>query len=349
MSQPKSTTLKSTMTDSTDAPHLPTPSHLLEISTPNVPKKGGKSVEELFNQLPPFGKPDCVTHLREDETIDKAISRITSSEEMYKMYWMLVQKAQNADQGTNHDKTLSQKGLVAVDKALHLLATELNLEKGSLAHMMANTAAERRIRAAMQYDMQTKILQKIGISPTSHQTQDRESKEDVNKEVSESTITCAGFSDEDRSTSDDGMPKLTITEQLQRMQDKADAISKLQWEFQNDIQAYKLSRLQDDDVSSGVSNTGTKNKAMYTLAVPDQAIKKDNKGTKRQVGDAESWVRVPPGPGVPHTLMTKRGKRRHWCPHHHKWTQHPPVECRFQAVPDGDQGVALNGEQKKNF
>ena len=290
-----------------------------------------------------------VLHLREDETIDEAISRITTLEEMYKMYWMLVQKSQNSDQGTNHDKTLSQKGQAVVDKAPHLLSTELNLEKGFLAHMMANTAAECSIWAAMQYDMQTKILQKIGISPTSQQTQDRESKEYVNKEVSESTSTCAGFSDEDRSTLDDGMPKLTSIEQLQRMQDKAEAISNLQRELQNNIQAYKLSHLQDDDVSSGVSNTGTKNKAMSLLAVPDQAIKKDNKGTKRQVGDAESWGQVPPGPGVPHTLMTKRGKCRHWCPHHHKWTQHPPVECRFQAVPDGDQGVALNGEQKKNF
>ena len=26
-----------------------------------------------------------------------------------------------------------------------------------------------------------------------------------------------------------------------------------------------------------------------------------------------------------------------------------PDKCIFQAVPDGDQGVALNGEQKENF
>ena len=62
-------------------------------------------------------------------------------------------------------------------------------------HMLAYTAAERRTRAAMQYDMQTKILQKFGILPTSQQIQDRKSKEDVDKEGSESTGTCAGFSD----------------------------------------------------------------------------------------------------------------------------------------------------------
>jgi hypothetical protein len=96
------------------------------------------------------------------------------------MYWILSQKAQNADQGTDHTKMLSQKCRAAVDKALHLLAMELNLEKGLMGHMMANAAAKRRIRAAMQFDMQTKILQKINILPTSQLTQDGESKEDVN-------------------------------------------------------------------------------------------------------------------------------------------------------------------------
>ena len=51
------------------------------------------------------------------------------------------------------------------------------------------------------------------------------------------------------------MPKRTIAEQLQKMQNKADVISNLQLEFWKDIHAFKLSRLQDDDASSDVSNT----------------------------------------------------------------------------------------------
>ena len=120
--------------------------------------------------------------------------------------------------------------------------------------------------------MQTKILQKIGILPTSQQTQDGKSKEDVDKERNESTDTCAEFSDEDRSTMNGVIPKLTNAEQLQKMQEKADAISKLQQELQKDIQAYKLCRLQYDDANSDVSNNGTKNEALHTLAVPNQAI-----------------------------------------------------------------------------
>jgi hypothetical protein len=59
----------------------------------------------------------------------------------------------------------------------------------------------------------------------------------VNKEGGEPSGTYAGFSDKDKSTMEDGMPKLTNAEQLQKMQDKADAISKLHQELQKDIQA----------------------------------------------------------------------------------------------------------------
>ena len=92
---------------------------------------------------------------------------------------------------------------------------------------MENTAAKRRTRSAVQCVMQTKILQKIA----SQQTQDEESKENVYKERAESTGTYAGLSDKDRSTREDSMPELTKAEQLQIMQDKSDAIIKLQREL----------------------------------------------------------------------------------------------------------------------
>ena len=231
------------------------------------------------------------------------------------MYWMLVQKAQNADQGTDHQKTLTKKGRAAVDTAMHRLAIELNLKKGSMENTMANTAAKRRTRAAMQYDLQAKILWKIGSLPTFQQTQGGESKE----------------------------------EQLQKMQDKADVISKLQQELHRDIHAYKLSRLQDDDVSSDLSNTGTGKGAPHMATVPNRVVQGPNRGTKRQVEEASFWQPVQPEPGVPHTMVAKRGKGRHWCPQHHKWTLHTPDECKIQPVPDGDQGVAPKGGPKENF
>ena len=50
--------------------------------------------------------------------MDEAINRITTSEGMYMLYYMLAQKSKNADQGTAHKEMLSQKGRAAVNKAL---------------------------------------------------------------------------------------------------------------------------------------------------------------------------------------------------------------------------------------
>ena len=119
-------------------------------STSKAPPKGGKTIEDLFKRLPPHGKPDFVAPPRKDETIDEAISRITLSEGLYKMYWMLSQKAQNTNQGMDHKETPTKKVQAAVDNAMHLLAMELHLEKGSLEHTVANAVAERKTRATMQ-------------------------------------------------------------------------------------------------------------------------------------------------------------------------------------------------------
>ena len=118
-----------------------------------------------------------------------------------------------------------------MDKAVHLLAMELNLKKGSMDLLMANFVVKRKTKAAMQYEMQTESLRKIGILPTSQPTQGGESKKDADKESGKPTGNCAGLSDKDRSTMEDGMPKCTIAEQLQKLQDKADIISKLQREL----------------------------------------------------------------------------------------------------------------------
>jgi hypothetical protein len=205
-----------------------------------------------------------------------------------------------------------------VNRALHLLALEGKLKEGSLEHTVANSLATRRIRAAMPHE--------VLWVPAKKQTE-----EDMVEEGSQPTDDSAGLSDKDRTTMEDGMPKLTKAGQLQIMQGKSDVIIKLQRELQKDIQDYKLADLQ------------------YLLSEPDQVIPKHNKGAKRQVEDVMVWERVPPGPGVPHTMVTKRGKHRHWCPHHHKWTQHTPKECRIQPVLDKHHKVAPNKKGKESF
>ena len=120
MSQAKLPTLEGTISGGTAATHFSTPRPeltiqwpdwaMLEPPAPNAPEKRGETIEDLFKRLLPHGKPDCVTHLRKDETIDEAIKRITTLEGRYKMYWMISQKAQqNADLGTDCQKMLKMK------------------------------------------------------------------------------------------------------------------------------------------------------------------------------------------------------------------------------------------------
>ena len=298
---------------------------------------------------------------------------------------MLSQKDQNADQGEDHKEALTKKVRAVVDKAMHLLAMEINLEKCLLELTVANSVVERKTWATMQSEVQTKELRKIGNLPPFPQTQGGESKEDADKESGEPTGNCAGFSEEDRSTIEGGMPKRTIGEQLQEMQDKADFISKLQLELRKDIQAFKLSclqdrstdsnvvnhwhgnevlkiqrelqqdiqagkpRIQDGDANSDMSNTWTGNGALHTIAVPNRVVQEHNRGTKQQVNDALLWKRVPPGPNKPHTKVTKRGKWVHWFPRHHQWTLHNLDECRIRSDRDRDQRIAPKGAQKENF
>ena len=68
-----------------------------------------KTIEDIFKKLLPHGKPDCTTHLQEIETIDQAISRMKTLEELYKMYWMLAEKSKGANQGMDHAKILRSK------------------------------------------------------------------------------------------------------------------------------------------------------------------------------------------------------------------------------------------------
>jgi hypothetical protein len=80
MNQEKSPALEGTMSGGTAASLFSTPRleltaqwqdrAMLKISTPNLPEKGGETIEDIFKQLLPHGKPDCNTHLQENETID---------------------------------------------------------------------------------------------------------------------------------------------------------------------------------------------------------------------------------------------------------------------------------------
>ena len=233
------------MSGGTAAPHFSTPRPestvqwpdrvMLELSTLNAPEKGRKTIEELFKQLLPHGMPDFVTHLWKDEAMDEAIDRIATSEGlegMYKIYWMLAEKAKGANLETDHKKLLTSKARAAVDKAIHLLAMECNLKKGSVELTVANSTAKRKVQAAMPYvvqTMQTKLLWEFKILPTSKQTQGGKSKEGADKEGSKPTGDHTVFSGKDRSTMEDGIPKRNIAEQLQKCKTRQTSSAIFNW------------------------------------------------------------------------------------------------------------------------
>jgi len=70
-------------------------------------------------------------------------------------------------------------------------------------------------------------------------------KEDLDNNRGEATDKSAGSLDEDKSMSKDSTPKGTWGKQIQDLQDRADAISKLQQELKRDIQVFKVNHLQD--------------------------------------------------------------------------------------------------------
>jgi hypothetical protein len=142
-------------------------------------RKGGETIEDIFKRLLPHGKPESTTHLQEKETIDKAIDRIATSEELYKMYWILTEKSKGVNQETyyarllakDHAKILASKAQTALNRALCLLALESNLEEGSLEYSIANSCAKRKIWTVMSYE--------VLWVPTKKQTQDSEPAGDV--------------------------------------------------------------------------------------------------------------------------------------------------------------------------
>ena len=86
---------------------------------------------------------------------------MATSEESYKMYWMLTKKSRVFNQETyharvlakDHAKIITSKAQTAVNRALRLLALEGNLDEGSLEHTVANSLSKRRIRAVMSHEV----------------------------------------------------------------------------------------------------------------------------------------------------------------------------------------------------
>ena len=73
-----------------------------------MPEKGEETIEDIFKRLLSHGKPDCTTFVQENDTIDTAINWLATSEESYKMCWMLTKKSRFVNQETYHARVLAK-------------------------------------------------------------------------------------------------------------------------------------------------------------------------------------------------------------------------------------------------
>ena len=192
----------------------------------------------------------------------------------------------------------------------------------------------------------------------------------------------AEISIEDVSNNDNIKPKGATEEQIQKMQAKADVISKLQRDFKQDIQGFKINHPVNCGINSDMVNTWTGNWAPFTAAAapdhgvhgkllfckpshdkndmvnswtgklalhvaaaPNQVVQAHNSGKKQQVGGATAWKRAPPEHDEPHTKVTRQSLLYHW----NRWTKQEPDECLSQPDTDQDQGGAPRVVKKENF
>ena len=86
-----------------------------------------------------------------------------------------------------------------------------------MEHTIANDVAKYRTRVTMQSEVQTKELWKSRNLPPFPQDQKGKHKRDFDREGGKPTDNCAGVSKNDRLTIDNGIPKRTIGEKMQKI------------------------------------------------------------------------------------------------------------------------------------
>jgi hypothetical protein len=174
---------------------------------------------------------------------------------------------------------INRKARTAVDKAMHLLVIELNLGKHMLEHAVAHSVSERRTITNLKWWLRDyrrsgsttmPIMSNANnfwqfprpgtvIHLLPNRLKGGGPKDNLDNASSEQKgrvpDSSAENSVEDVSKNENIMPQETIGKQIQKIQDKADIISKLQRELKQDIQVFKLNHPKDRGSNSDMVNT----------------------------------------------------------------------------------------------
>ena len=129
--------------------------------TPTSPDKRGETIDKLIMRLPPHGRQGCITNTQDDETIDKLISRIPKSEGLYKVHWILAQKAESLELDKNQQEITRAKAHSAVDRAMRLLASKLSIGPDTIENVVAKSLAQRKALSSIKADVEREELRAI--------------------------------------------------------------------------------------------------------------------------------------------------------------------------------------------
>ena len=151
-------------------------------------------MDKLIMRLPPHVRQGCITNTRDNETIEEHIKRIPTSEGLYKMSWILAQKAESLELDKYQREITRAKARSARDRAMRLLAIELSIRPDTIEHVVANCLAQQKALFSIKADVEREELRAIrafmeSIADASSNKDDNidgKEEEDGNEEVDSS-------------------------------------------------------------------------------------------------------------------------------------------------------------------
>ena len=131
---------------------------LFYVTHERIKIKQLKAIDKLIMQLPPHSGQSCITNIWDNETIDELIDRIQTSEGLYKLSWILSQKANSPELDKNQREITMAKARSASDRAMHLVAIEQSKVPNTIEHTIAISIAQRKAIDIVQADVQREKL-----------------------------------------------------------------------------------------------------------------------------------------------------------------------------------------------
>ena len=172
--------------------YMKTATILFYVTQERIKIKQLKAIDKLIMRLPPHSGKGCITNTQDDETIDEHINRIPTSEGLFKMHWILSQKAKSLELDTYQRNIIMAKARSAIDKAEDLVSNEQSIEHNTLAHISANSVAQRKAFAIIKDDVEREISRSIRESKANDNSNKDDNMDDNEEEEGSEEMDSSG-------------------------------------------------------------------------------------------------------------------------------------------------------------